>query len=186
MLRLNSRVAIAALAALAAGACFAQAEKPAPLTGEAAAIKKNLEQKFPGAEVRGVSKTQYFGLYEVQLDDRILYTDAKSKYIMIGAMYDTDAKVNLTEERQRKLNRVNVATLPLDMAIKKVKGNGSRRLAIFSDAVRPRQARRWGIRLHDRVRRRRPPLAGSPSVCPLACSRSRGRQGRASPQRVPT
>jgi len=107
MLRLNSRVAIAALAALAAGACFAQAEKPAPLTGEAAAIKKNLEQKFPGAEVRGVSKTQYFGLYEVQLDDRILYTDAKSKYIMIGAMYDTDAKVNLTEERQRKLNRAH-------------------------------------------------------------------------------
>ena len=141
MFRSNSRVAIAVIAALAAGACFAQAEKPAPLTGEAAVIKKNLEQKFPGAEVRGVNKTQYFGLYEVQLDDRILYTDAKSKYIMIGAMYDTDAKVNLTEERQRKLNRVNVATLPLDMAIKKVKGNGSRTMYVFSDADCPFCAR---------------------------------------------
>ena len=108
-----------------------------PLTGEAAAIKKTLEQKFPGAEVRGVSKSPYFGLYEVQLDERILYTDAKAKYLVIGAVYDSDAKVNLTEERQRKLNRVNVATLPLDMAIKKVKGNGARTMYVFSDADCP-------------------------------------------------
>jgi len=122
---------------LAATACFAQAEKPAPMTGEAAAIKKSLEQKFPGAEVRGVSKTPYFGLYEVQLDDRIVYTDAKAKYLVIGAVYDSDAKVNLTEDRQRKLNRVSVASLPLDMAIKKVKGNGARTMYVFSDADCP-------------------------------------------------
>ena len=88
MSRFNSRAAIAVIAVLAATACFAQAEKPAPMTGEAAAIKKSLEQKFPGAEVRGVSKTPYFGLYEVQLDDRIVYTDAKAKYLVIGAVYD--------------------------------------------------------------------------------------------------
>ena len=137
MSRFNSRAAIAVIAVLAATACFAQAEKPAPMTGEAAAIKKSLEQKFPGAEVRGVSKTPYFGLYEVQLDDRIVYTDAKAKYLVIGAVYDSDAKVNLTEDRQRKLNRVSVASLPLDMAIKKVKGNGARTMYVFSDADCP-------------------------------------------------
>jgi len=138
MSRFHSRAALAVIAALAAGACFAQADKPAPLTGEAAAIKKSLETKFPGAEVRSVTKTQYFGgLYEVLLDDRILYTDGKAKFLLIGAMYDSDAKVNLTEERQRKLNRVNVATLPLDMAIKKVKGDGSRTMYVFSDADCP-------------------------------------------------
>jgi thiol:disulfide interchange protein DsbC len=142
MSRLNSRAAIAVIAAFAAGACFAQAEKAAPLTGEALAVKNMLEKKFPGAEVRGVTKTTYLGgLYEVQLDDRILYTDAKAKHIMIGAMYDTEAKVNLTEERQRKLNRVNVASIPVDMAIKKVKGDGSRTMYVFSDADCPFCAR---------------------------------------------
>jgi thiol:disulfide interchange protein DsbC len=139
---LNSRATVAVIAAFMAGACFAQAEKPAPMTAEALAIKKVLEQKFPGAEIKGVTKTGYLGgLYEVQLDDRILYTDAKAKHIMIGAMYDTEAKVNLTEERQRKLNRVNVASIPLDMAIKKVKGNGSRTMYVFSDADCPFCAR---------------------------------------------
>jgi thiol:disulfide interchange protein DsbC len=141
MSRLNSRAAVAVIAALVAGTCFAQAAKPVPLTGEAAAIKKSLEQKFPGAEVRGVSKTPYFGLYEVQLDDRLVYTDAKAKYLLLGAVYDSEAKVNLTEERQRKLNRVNVAALPLDMAIKKVKGNGARTMYVFSDADCPFCAR---------------------------------------------
>jgi len=113
------------------------ADKPAPLTAEAAGVKKAIEQKFPGAEVRGVVKTPYFGLYEVQFDDRIVYTDAKAKYIVVGAVYDTESKTNLTEERQRKLNRVDVASLPLDLAIKKVKGTGERTLVVFSDADCP-------------------------------------------------
>ena len=113
------------------------AEKAAPLTAEAAGIKKILEQKFPGAEVRGVTKSAYFGLYEVQFDDRIVYTDAKAKYLVVGSVYDTESKINLTEERQRKLNRVDLATLPLDLAIKKVKGNGERTLIVFSDADCP-------------------------------------------------
>ena len=108
-------------------------DKAVPMTPEAAGLKKVLEQKFPGAEIRGVVKTPYFGLYEVMFDDRIVYTDGKAKYVLIGAVYDTESKTNLTEERQRKQNRVNVAALPLDLAIKKVKGNGERKLVVFSD-----------------------------------------------------
>ena len=142
---LKFRLTAAALAAVSAtvfalftlSAAGQGADKPAPLTGEAATLKKNLEQKFPGAEVRGVAKSPYFGLYEVQFDDRIIYTDAKAKYLLVGSVFDTESKINLTDERQRKLNRVDVATLPLDMAIKKVKGNGERKLYIFSDADCP-------------------------------------------------
>jgi thiol:disulfide interchange protein DsbC len=136
MPRRSRRASVAVIAALAAAVAFAQ-DKPAPLTGEAAAIKKVLEQRFPGAEVRGVTKTPYFGLYEVHFDDRIVYTDAKAKYLVVGAMYDVESKVNLTDERLRKLNRVNVATLPVDMAIKKVKGTGARTMYVFSDADCP-------------------------------------------------
>jgi thiol:disulfide interchange protein DsbC len=134
----TAAAALATALALAGGSALAQgADKPAPLTAEAAGIKKILEQKFPGAEVRGVTKTPYFGLYEVQFDDRIVYTDAKAKYLVVGAMYDTESKINLTEDRQRKLNRVDLATLPLDLAIKKVKGTGERTLIVFSDADCP-------------------------------------------------
>lgn len=143
------RVRAATLAALIATAftltalpAFAQgADKSVPMTAEATGLKKALEQKFPGADIRGVAKTPYFGLYEVMLDDQIVYADAKAKYLLVGAVYDTESKTNLTEERQRKQNRVNVAALPLDLAIKKVKGTGERKLVVFSDPDCPFCAR---------------------------------------------
>lgn len=109
------------------------AGKPPSLAPEAARLKKTLEDKFPGAEVRGIVKTAYFGLYEVMLDDRIIYTDTRGKYLLVGSIYDSESKTNLTELRQRELNRVKVADLPLDKAIVKIKGNGERRLYVFSD-----------------------------------------------------
>ena len=126
--------------ALAAPALLAQT--PAlPLTPDAAAVKKAIEQKLPGTVVKGVVKTPYFGLYEVQLDEQILYTDAKVKYVVSGSIYDTDTKKNLTDARQRELNRIAFDSLPLDLAFKRVKGNGERKLAIFSDADCPFCAR---------------------------------------------
>ena len=104
---------------------------------EAAWIKKTLEQKFPGAAVGVISKSPYFGLFEVQFDNQMLYTDAKAKYVILGSVYDVEAKVNLTEQRMKKLNRVDVAGLPLDLAFKRVKGTGERTLYVFSDADCP-------------------------------------------------
>lgn len=123
----------------AAGAVSASAD--APTTAEAAAVKKLVEQKFPGAPIKGVGKSPYFGLYEVQFDDQIIYTDAKVSYIVVGSIYDATTKQNLTEDRLRKLNRVAWDSLPLDLAIKRVKGNGSRKLVVFSDADCPFCAR---------------------------------------------
>jgi thiol:disulfide interchange protein DsbC len=130
-----------ALAAFALGV-HAQSGAPAAsaviTTPEAAAIKKTLTEKFPGAEIRGITKTSYLGgLYEVQFDDRIVYTDAKAAYVMVGSIYDVNQKTNLTEQRMRKLNRVSWDVLPLELAIKKVKGSGERKLVIFSDADCP-------------------------------------------------
>lgn len=106
-------------------------------TRDTAAVKKLLEEKFPGATVTSVSKSPYFGLYEAQFDDRIVYTDAKVTYVMVGAIYDANTKQNLTEARQRQLNRVAWESLPLDLAFKRVKGNGTRKFAMFSDADCP-------------------------------------------------
>ena len=131
---------VAALAlALAAGLAQAQAPAAAPaMTGEAAAIKKALEQKFPGADIRSVTKTNYLGgLWEVLFDDRLVYTDGKTQHILVGAVFDAATKANLTEATLRKLNRVEWSNLPLELAIKKVKGKGERKMVIFSDADCP-------------------------------------------------
>ncbi|MBK6603548.1 MAG: DsbC family protein [Betaproteobacteria bacterium] len=119
----------------------AAASAPAAADAGVAALQKTLEQKFPGAGIRNVARTPYFGLYEAQIDDQMIYTDAKAAYVVVGAVYDTETKRNLTEARQRELNRIAFSSLPLDLAIKKVKGNGERRIAVFSDADCPFCAR---------------------------------------------
>ncbi len=130
---------------LAPSAGAQTATKPAagpaaqPAGGDAAiaALKKTMEQKFPGASIRGIIKSPYFGLYEVQVDDQMVYTDTRAAYVLVGSIYDTETKRNLTEARQRELNRVAFSSLPLELAIKKVKGTGERKLAVFSDADCP-------------------------------------------------
>jgi thiol:disulfide interchange protein DsbC len=142
-------IALLALAAIAAGLpphALAQsvAKAPAgepPMTAEALAVQKAIVAKFPGAQVSYVAKAPYFGLYEAMLDDRLVYTDAKVNYVVVGSIYDANTKQDLTEERQRKLSRIAWTDLPLNLAMKKVKGNGSRKLAVFSDADCPFCAR---------------------------------------------
>ena len=138
---------LATALALAAGtllAISAQAQTPAraaPLSGEGAEVKKLLQQKFPGATVGIATKSPYFGLYEVLFDEQLVYTDAKVSFVFVGNVYDATNKKNLTEAKLRELNRVAFDSLPLELAIKKVKGDGQRRLAIFSDADCPFCAR---------------------------------------------
>jgi thiol:disulfide interchange protein DsbC len=132
------------LAALAFTALAAQAQSPAPLPAlspEETAVKKLVEQRVPGMEVRSVVKTDILGLYEVLADDRIVYVDPKVNYLFIGSVYDMGSKQNLTEDRYRQLNRIDYAGLPFERSFKRVKGDGSRRIALFSDADCPFCAR---------------------------------------------
>jgi thiol:disulfide interchange protein DsbC len=115
----------------------ALAQTAPPLTSDVASLKKTLEQKFPGADVRYVAKSPYFGLYEAMLDDQMIYTDTKANQIIVGSVYDVATKQNLTEAKARKINRVAFDKLPLELAFTRVKGNGARKLIIFSDADCP-------------------------------------------------
>jgi len=94
-----------AFAQTAPKAAVAAATSTPPASPEIAAIRKSLEAKFPGADIKHVAKTDYLGLYEVMLDDTLVYTDPKVGYIFVGAMYDTATKQNLTDARTRRLNR---------------------------------------------------------------------------------
>jgi thiol:disulfide interchange protein DsbC len=101
-------------------------------------IKKNLETRFPGAKVTSISKTPVKGLYEVVVDgNQLLYSDDKANYVVLGELLETQSKRNLTKERMDKLMEVKFDSLPFNQAIKIVKGDGKRRLAVFSDVDCP-------------------------------------------------
>jgi len=97
----------------------------------AAQLKKNLAPHI--GEVRQVNKSPIEGLYEVVTDDQIFYTDKTGHYLINGGLFDLKTRSNLTEARSRKLFSIDFNALPFEIALKKVKGNGQRKLAYFTD-----------------------------------------------------
>lgn len=102
-------------------------------TADEADIKKAMEAKL-GAKVESVSKSGYLGLYEIYADGNILYTDEKmTAFIAGGQLIEGKTMKNVTEERMRKLTAIKFSELPLERAIKQVRGDGKRVLATFED-----------------------------------------------------
>jgi len=102
-----------------------------------ASVKRGVEARFEGVKVGSVARTPYAGLYEVVIGETILYTDEKVSFFFKGDVIDARSQKNLTEERQQKLSAIRFEDLPLDLAIKQVRGNGKRVVAIFSDPFCP-------------------------------------------------
>lgn len=102
-----------------------------------AAIRKALAAKLPNARVDHVVKTAYGGLYEVYFDNQIAYTDKDGSFMIVGHLIDVSSGQNVTHMRLRKLTAIPLASLPLELAIKSVKGNGKRQLVVFSDPLCP-------------------------------------------------
>lgn len=105
-------------------------------------IQKAVEAKL-GVKVESVTKAGYLGLYEVYADGHLFYTDEKVTAMLVGGdlirsrqavnLVDLKANRNITEERLRKLTAIKFSDLPLEQAIKQVRGNGKRVMASFED-----------------------------------------------------
>lgn len=100
-------------------------------------IRKALMQQFPEASIASVQKTPYSGLFEVYLDGQLVYVDAKAQYVFAGDVIDLKSRTNLTQQRLNRLQAIKWDTLPLNNALKTVKGNGARKLVVFSDVDCP-------------------------------------------------
>ena len=94
-------------------------------------LQKNYEQLI--GPVDQVNKSPIPGLYEVVTGDHIFYTDKSAQYIIDGSMFDLKARRNITQARSQQLFAIDFSKLPLELAVKKVKGNGSRKMAYFTD-----------------------------------------------------
>lgn len=121
------KVAVAALLGLAAAATFGE-------TAQETAVKKLIEPRLgENAKVESVTKTPYSGLYEIRTGGDILYTDEKAKYLFIGRVLDTSNFHDFTKERVDEISKIKFSDLPLESALKMVKGNGKRVIAVFED-----------------------------------------------------
>lgn len=106
----------------------------ASVSAQEAKIRKALQNKFGAdTQIESVIKTPYAGLYELKVGNEIIYSDADGRYVFIGRVVDTETSKDLTQSKLDDLNRVKFSDLPLDLAVKSVKGNGKRVIAVFED-----------------------------------------------------
>ena len=103
-----------------------------PSLADEASVKKGIEAKL-GSKVTSVTKSHYLGLYEVYVDGQILYTDDKMTAILAGTLIDGKTMKNVTAERMQRLTAIKFSDLPIELAVKQVRGDGKRVLATFED-----------------------------------------------------
>ena len=103
-----------------------------PTLADEASVKRTVEARFD-VKVDDVAKTPVGSLYEVRMGEEIVYTDEKVSFLMVGSLIDAKTRENLTETRKEKLATIKFDDLPLDAAIKTVRGNGKSTLAVFAD-----------------------------------------------------
>lgn len=100
-------------------------------------VRQAVQALAPEAKVVSVSRTPLPDLYEVVIDGprgpTVVYASGNGDYLLVGELLDVKRRRNLTGERMERLTAIDFDKLPLNQAIKLIQGNGSRRLAVFSD-----------------------------------------------------
>lgn len=118
-------------AALVAGCLAATAMN---VYADNARLRSTLEERMPGIKIGQINPGPMPGLFEVVVNGiNVMYTDKKGELAFMGNVIDLKTKESLTQKRTEALAFVDFAQIPLAQAIVKVKGDGSRKLVVFSD-----------------------------------------------------
>ena len=136
------RPAAVPMLALIFSAALAQAPKEGPKAGSTEA---QIAARF--AERSGMKPDQVFrgpaGLYEVLVRGELYYVDPAVTVVIMGRMFDPRTREDLTQKRLDSALKVDFKSLPLDRAVKTVRGNGSRVLVTFEDPNCPYCKKLW-------------------------------------------
>jgi thiol:disulfide interchange protein DsbC len=74
-------------------------------------------------------------VFEVVLGKNIGYADASGRYLLLGHLWDMTAGKDLTAEPKAALDKVDVQSLPVQMALHHKAGKGTRTLYVFADPM---------------------------------------------------
>ena len=103
-------------------------------SAQEAIVRKLVEPKLnKNAKIDSVTKTPYSGLFEIHIGAEIIYTDKDAKYLIVGNIIDADNSTNYTKQSIDEINKIKFSDLPLESALKMVKGDGKRVMATFED-----------------------------------------------------
>lgn len=122
--------------ALAIVSSVAMGDTPDPA---ATAMLQKLRQLYPGTRFTRVIGTPIEGVYEVVMGQNVAYVGGDGRHFLFGHLFDMRTQRDLTADKLATAEpsmptpEVNFATLPLRDAVKTVKGDGSRVLAVLSD-----------------------------------------------------
>lgn len=99
-------------------------------------ILSKLRVMYPNTNFQSVEFSEIDGLFEVKMGKNIAYTNKDGRYFLFGHLFDMQTQSDLTEQRHKRDEPIQKMMWPeasLSQAIKTVKGNGSRKIAVFSD-----------------------------------------------------
>lgn len=136
MKRLLGTLALSLICAAATAADPASAADPQMML--------TLKSKYPSTSFREVRRTPIPGVFEVVMGNNLAYVDASGRYFFFGALWDMETQTDMSEPKVAALKQEReaaqarqrmslVSAMPIQDAIKTVKGNGSRVMYVFSD-----------------------------------------------------
>ncbi len=124
------------LVAVSAAACAAEPDELALLA--------RLQTMYPATQWSRVTRTPIAGVYEAVMGSNLAYVADDGRHFLFGHLFDMRTQTDLTAPKLAAAERrateepepprtVSFDALPLDDAIKTVRGNGARVLAVLSD-----------------------------------------------------
>lgn len=96
-------------------------------------VKTNLAKNSPDVNIQNIQATEMKGIYSGSLNGQVVYLNDDAQHIIAGSMVRLKDKQNLTKNLLVQQNSLDWKKLPLNDAIKIVKGNGKRQIAVFTD-----------------------------------------------------
>lgn len=99
-------------------------------------VAANLKKLYPATRFGEVRDTPVPGIKEVVVGKNVVYVSNDGQYFLFGNLFDMRNQHDLTSDRQDEVNpgrKMAFNKLPLNQAIKVVKGKGERKVAIFTD-----------------------------------------------------
>ena len=96
-------------------------------------VKTNLSKQHPNLKIENIQATEMKGIYSGSMDGQVVYVGEDTQHILIGSMFRLSDQKNLTKDLMLKQNSIDWKKLPLQDAVKTVRGNGKRQIAVFSD-----------------------------------------------------